>query len=73
MFRISQFECRPGREPSRLENLPEIVKDRKDAISLVERYIKSYEHHGYDAEQDYWWGRNDSDETITRFTIEATP
>ncbi len=36
---------------------------------IVEHIEKVFPHHGYNAEHGYWWGRQDDDKEISRFTV----
>lgn len=31
---------------------------REDAITYIEKHIKRFDHNGYDAKNDDWWGRS---------------
>jgi hypothetical protein len=44
------------------EYVPGEFGERADAVKHAQQYIRQYRHHGYDAEQDYWWCWNESAE-----------
>lgn len=44
---------------------------RQEAEAYIEDHIAKFPHRGYNAEHGYWWGRQDDDTQISRFTIES--
>ena len=50
-------------------NVP--VTSRQEAEKYIRDHVaKVFARHGYNEEHDYWWGRQDDDTQISRFTIE---
>lgn len=50
-------------------NVP--ISSREEAEEYIRNHIsKVFARHGYDEEHDYWWGRQDDDNQISRFTVE---
>ncbi|MET4700541.1 hypothetical protein ABIE65_003583 [Constrictibacter sp. MBR-5] len=44
--------------------------DRQSAVNFITDFIeKTYEEHGYDGENCYWWGRQKESEYVYRFRI----
>ena len=47
------------------------VSSRQEAEDYILDHIaRTFAHHSYNAEQGYWWGRQDDDTQVSRFTVE---
>ena len=48
------------------------VESRQEAEKYIQDHVaKVFQLHGYNEEHGYWWGRQDDDTQISRFTIES--
>ncbi len=46
------------------------VSSRQEAEEYIQSHVaKVFKHNGYNEEHGYWWGRQDNDTQINRFTI----
>ncbi len=47
------------------------VSSREEAEKyIINRVAKVFAVHGYNEEHGYWWGRQDDDNQVSRFTVE---
>ncbi len=47
------------------------VTSRQEAEEYIRDHVaKVFARHGYNEEHGYWWGRQDDDNQISRFTVE---
>ena len=65
MFKV--FKLVAGEERTLLSGS---VPSKAEAVVLAETEVASFQHHGYNDEHGFFWGRNDSDEKQVRVWIE---
>ncbi len=47
------------------------VSSREEAEEYIRSHVaKVFSLHGYNEEYGYWWGRQDDDNQVSRFTVE---
>ena len=47
------------------------VSSRDEAEKYIQNHVaKVFSLHGYNEEHGYWWGRQDDDNQVSRFTVE---
>ena len=47
------------------------VSSRDEAEEYIQDHVaKVFSLHGYNEEHGYWWGRQDDDNQVSRFTVE---
>ncbi len=47
------------------------VSSREEAEEYIQNHVaKVFALHGYNEEHGYWWGRQDDDNQVSRFTVE---
>ena len=47
------------------------VSSRDEAEKYIQTHVaKVFSLHGYNEEHGYWWGRQDDDNQVSRFTVE---
>ncbi len=47
------------------------ISSREEGEEYIQNHVaKVFARHGYNEEYGYWWGRQDDDDQISRFTVE---
>ncbi|GJE57785.1 MULTISPECIES: hypothetical protein [Methylobacterium] len=75
MYRVMEYRRRRG--PGQSLFGPRVhtaqYASRSEAGRTAEAEAGRFAHHGYNGEQDYWWGWNEADETGLVFVVETDP
>lgn len=75
MFRVMEYRRRRG--PGQSLFGPRVhtaqYASRDEAGRTAEAEVRRFDNHGYNAEQDYWWGWNGHDETGVVYVVETDP
>lgn len=54
----------------RKDTLDDRFTVRQDAEDYIKNQVSSvFAHHGYNDESGYWWGRQDGEDRVVRFTV----